>query len=74
MSVLSWLLVAPLGLLIILGLAWFEDHVLRPPASPAEQVLQRQGEPTAGTELLSLVRAQPKPVERPDVQKRDSAA
>jgi hypothetical protein len=74
MSVLSWLLVAPLGLIVILGLAWFEDHVLRPPASPAEQVLQREGEPPSGAELLSLVRAQPKPVERPGVQKRDNAA
>ncbi len=44
MSVLAWLLVAPLGLFFILGLAWFEDRMLRPPASPAEQVLQRQTE------------------------------
>ena len=42
MSVLVWLLIAPLALLVILGLAWFEDHVLRPPTSPADQVLQRQ--------------------------------
>jgi hypothetical protein len=47
MSVLVWLLIAPLGLLLILGLAWFEDHVLRPPASPAEQVLQRQSQAVA---------------------------
>ena len=47
MSVLTWLLVAPLGLLVILGLAWFEDRILRPPASPAEQVLQRQSEADA---------------------------
>ncbi|QMU78550.1 hypothetical protein GXW83_25425 [Streptacidiphilus sp. PB12-B1b] len=47
MSVLAWLLIAPLGLLLILGLAWFEDTVLRPPASPADQVLQRQTETVA---------------------------
>jgi hypothetical protein len=47
MSVLAWLLVAPLGLFFILGLAWFEDRILRPPASPAEQVLQRQSEADA---------------------------
>ena len=47
MSVLAWLLIAPLGLFFILGLAWFEDRILRPPASPAEQVLQRQSEADA---------------------------
>jgi len=47
MSVLAWLLIAPLGLIFILGLAWFEDRILRPPASPAEQVLQRQSEADA---------------------------
>ena len=47
MSVLAWLLIAPLGLFFILGLAWFEDRILRPPASPAEQVLQRQTEADA---------------------------
>ncbi|SEK96028.1 hypothetical protein [Streptacidiphilus jiangxiensis] len=41
MSVILCLLVAPLGLFLILGLSWFEDHVLRPPASPAEQALQK---------------------------------
>ncbi|WP_034090486.1 hypothetical protein [Streptacidiphilus albus] len=75
MAVLTWLLVAPLGLLVILGLAWFEDRMLRPPASPAEQVLRRQIEsgpqnrstPVAqltqgGAELLSLVRNQPRQI------------
>ncbi|WP_037607271.1 hypothetical protein [Streptacidiphilus rugosus] len=41
MSVFLCLLVAPLGLLVILGLSWFEDHVLRPPVSPADQVVQK---------------------------------
>ncbi|MFC5907302.1 hypothetical protein [Streptacidiphilus monticola] len=40
MSVFLCLLVAPFGLLVILGLSWFEDHFLRPPQSPADQVVQ----------------------------------
>ena len=77
MAVLTWLLVAPLGLLVILGLAWFEDRMLRPPASPAEQVLRRQIESSTpnqskpvvqltqgGVEVLSLVRHQPRQISR----------
>jgi ABC-type protease/lipase transport system fused ATPase/permease subunit len=56
MSVLAWLLIAPLGLLVILGLAWFEDRMLRPPASPAEQVLQRQTEADAAPRRRGLPR------------------
>ncbi|MBC3844363.1 hypothetical protein GXW82_42055 [Streptacidiphilus sp. 4-A2] len=48
-----------MGLLIILGLAWFEDRMLRPPASPAEQVLQRQSEADARSRRRSLPRANP---------------
>jgi len=59
MSVLAWLLIAPLGLLVILGLAWFEDRILRPPASPAEQVLQRQSEADRAPRRRSLPRANP---------------
>ncbi|MBF9071299.1 hypothetical protein [Streptacidiphilus fuscans] len=44
MSVFLCLLVAPLGLIVILGLSWFEDHVLRPPTSPADQVVQKSVE------------------------------
>jgi hypothetical protein len=68
MSVLLCLIIAPLGLLVILGMSWFEDHVLRPPTSPADQVVRSQGLPIApapapgpvlqGTvELLRIVRA-----------------
>ncbi len=73
MSVLSWLLVAPSGLLLVLGLSWFEDHVLRPPTSPADQVLQN--DPGTGSELLSLVRVQPRRIElQKNVQDRNRAA
>lgn len=49
MSVLLCLLIAPLGLLLILGMSWFEDHVLRPPTSPADQVVRSQSLPKAIT-------------------------
>ena len=42
MSVLLCLIIAPLGLIVILGMSWLEDHVLSPPTSPADQVVQSQ--------------------------------
>jgi hypothetical protein len=42
MSVLLCVVIAPIGLLIILGMSWFEDHFLRPPTSPGEQVVLSQ--------------------------------
>ena len=69
MSVLLCLIIAPLGLLVILGMSWFEDHVLRPPTSPADQVVRSQGLPITTTapgpgpvlqgrvELLRIARA-----------------
>ncbi|WP_042401813.1 hypothetical protein [Streptacidiphilus carbonis] len=42
MSVLLCVVIAPIGLLVILGMSWFEDHVLRPPTSPGEQVVLSQ--------------------------------
>jgi hypothetical protein len=64
MSVLAWLLIAPLGLIFILGLAWFEDRILRPPASPAEQVLQRQSEADAPHTPRRRSRPRVSPVEQ----------
>ncbi|MEY9964692.1 hypothetical protein ABIA33_002734 [Streptacidiphilus sp. MAP12-16] len=75
MSVLLCLLIAPLGLVVILGMSWLEDHVLRPPTSPGEQVVQSQmlqrqgpqgqsgpGPVVKGTvELLRIVRPQQSP-------------
>ena len=42
MSVLLCVVIAPIGLLMILGMSWFEDHFLRPPTSPGEQVVLSQ--------------------------------
>ncbi|TDU03602.1 hypothetical protein EDD99_2041 [Streptomyces sp. 846.5] len=42
MSVLLCVVIAPIGLLVILGMSWFEDHFLRPPTSPGEQVVLSQ--------------------------------
>ena len=52
MPVLLCLITAPLGLCILLGMSWFEDRVLRPPTSPADQVVQNH----APVELLRIVR------------------
>jgi hypothetical protein len=54
MSVILCLLVAPLGLFLILGLSWFEDHVLRPPASPADQALQKAVETAEQAAFLTV--------------------
>ena len=42
MSVLLCVVIAPIGLLMIMGMSWFEDHFLRPPTSPGEQVVLSQ--------------------------------
>jgi hypothetical protein len=74
MPVLLCLITAPLGLCMLLGMSWFEDHVLRPPTSPADQVVQRQ----ATVELLRIVGAPQLPtgqVQPPALtQGNDSAA
>jgi hypothetical protein len=52
MPVLLCLITAPVGLCLLLGMSWFEDHVLRPPTSPADRVVQSQGT----VDLLRIVR------------------
>ncbi|MHA6763499.1 hypothetical protein [Streptacidiphilus sp. PAMC 29251] len=53
MPVLLCLITAPLGLAVLLGMSWFEDHVLRPPTSPADRVVRHE----KSVELLRVVRA-----------------
>ncbi|MEZ0089390.1 hypothetical protein [Streptacidiphilus sp. EB129] len=84
MSVLLCLLVAPLGLVVILGMSWFEDHFLSPPTSPADQVVRSQmardlpvpGPVAQGSvELLRIVRApQQKQLPPSGPQSGDTAA
>lgn len=65
MSVLLCLVIAPLGLLMILGMSWFEDRVLRPPTGPAETVLLNKvvlSKPVQGQVVQQSVQ---QPLQRP---------
>jgi hypothetical protein len=56
MSVLLVLLIAPVGLLTILGLSWFEDRVLAPPPSPGEQVIDNAQGREPGIRIVRAAR------------------